>query len=399
MEDVSPIRRNRWRDPFVIGVCVGVCGAAFSMVTVLSLRRDAPSSQQLLENGLFAAEWGDFGRARKVAMDLRSDGHIVESELVVSKILLSKGFLQPALDALQNFEAGEHEIIQQVLLAEAAQRAGRHGDVQQILTPLLSQHPEVAAAHRLLSATYYDIGAIDGAVHHLRQAADLEPTDPRPLRLLGLIYSDYELYDEAIPFYQESLRRSPNQPDRDDLLLELAKCFAKQRQYEEACSALDLRAPSPESEILRAECLLALGEQTVARQIVDSVLQEMPGNDAALLLSGTMFLEDGNTEAAMGPLTQAAEDPNNYLAHLNLSRALAQLGRDEEAIREQEAAETVRSLRKEFADLHKEAWENPGDPDVRIRLGELAARLGRPDLEKVWRDAAESVRAVRSSDD
>jgi tetratricopeptide (TPR) repeat protein len=399
MEDVSPIRRNRWRDPLVIGVCVGVCGAAFSMVTVLSLRRDAPSSQQLLENGLFAAEWGDFGRARKVAMDLRSDGHIVESELVVSKILLSKGFLQPALDALQNFEAGEHEIIQQVLLAEAAQRAGRHGDVQQILTPLLSQHPEVAAAHRLLSATYYDIGAIDGAVHHLRQAADLEPTDPRPLRLLGLIYSDYELYDEAIPFYQESLRRSPNQPDRDDLLLELAKCFAKQRQYEEACSALGLRAPSPESEILRAECLLALGEQTVARQIVDSVLQEMPGNDAALLLSGTMFLEDGNTEAAMGPLTQAAEDPNNYLAHLNLSRALAQLGRDEEAIREQEAAETVRSLRKEFADLHKEAWENPGDPDVRIRLGELAARLGRPDLEKVWRDAAESVRAVRSSDD
>lgn len=399
MDDVSPLRRSGWRHPFVVGVCIGVCGVAVSMVTAVALRRDAPSSQQLLENGLFAAEWGDFGSARKVAMDLRSNGHAVESELVVAKILLAKGFLQPALDALQNLEAGEHEIIQKVLFAEAAQRAGRHGDVQQILTPLVSQHPEVAATHRLLAATYYDIGAIDGAVHHLRQAADLEPTDPRPLRLLGLIYSDYELYDEAIPFYQESLRRSPNQPDRDDLLLELAKCFAKQRQYEEACAALGLREPSFESETLRAECLLALGEQTVARQIVDSVLEEMPGNDAALLLSGTMFLEDGDAEAAMGPLTQAAEDPNNYLAHLTLSRALARLGRDDDAMREQEAAEKVRSLRKEFADLHKEAWENPGDPDVRIRLGELAARLGRPDLEKVWRDAAEAVRTARSGDE
>lgn len=384
-------RLPRWFS-FVVGLLIGFFGVAVSVTVVSSFPKAEAAPQQLLENGLFAAEWGDYAVARRAVKDLRERGHTVESELVLAKILLARGFLQPAVDALQELDAGDYKVTHQVLVAEAAQRAGRHAEVQQILSPLVSQYPKVAAAHRLLAATYYDIGAIDGAVRHLRQAADLDPTDPRPVRLLGLIYSDYELYDEAIPFYQESLRRSPNQPDRDDVLFELAKCFAKQRQYEEACSALSLREPSPDSETLRAECLLALGDGGTARQLVDAVLKEMPANDAALLLSGTMFLEEGNSEAALEPLVKAAEDPNNYLAHLTLSRALAQLGREEEAMREQQAAERVRTLRKEFADLHKEAWENPNDPDVRIRLGEVATLLGRPDLEQVWREAAEAVR-------
>ena len=58
-------------------------------------------------------------------------------------------------------------------------------------------------------------------------------------------------------------------------------------------------------------------------------------------------------------------------------------------------AERIRALRREFADLHQEAWAKPGDADVRRRLAAMAAELDRPDLEQVWLEAAEAVEVLR----
>lgn len=350
-----------------------------------------PSVESLLEGGLVAAEWGDYEAAREASISLEQRRCFVESELIQAKILLAKGYIQPAVDLLGEADSTTRGRHWQTLLAEAAQRQGRHRDVRRLLAPVTAAYPDDPVPHRLLAASYYDVGAIDDAVRHLRQAAALDGQDPRPMRLLGVIYSDYEMYDEAIPFYEESLRRSPLQPDRDELLRELARCHVEQRQYEQALAALQLAPASPESQLLRAECLVALGKTAEARDVVGAVLEVVPENVEALVLRGKILLDDGEPEAAIEPLEKAARDPNDYVAHLTLARAFAQVGREDDAAREQEVADGIRTLRKEFADLHKQAWENPEDPQVRMQLAAMAGQLGRPDLAEVWRAAATAV--------
>ena len=138
--------------------------------------------------------------------------------------------------------------------------------------------------------------------------------------------------------------------------------------------------------------LLALGRRDEARTLVVAALAAEPQNRAALVLEGTILLEDGDAAAAVVGLQRAvAIDPHDYLASLTLARALGHLGKDEEAAAARTRADAIRELRRTFADLHREAWERPRDAEVRRRLADIAARLGRADLERVWQDAAAAV--------
>ena len=383
-------RARAWR-PLAWGGIAGVVMVFLAAAVWWYLQPKAVSDSQLFVVGLKAAEWGEFAAARSVIRGLRERGREEHAAIVLAKTLIAKGFYQPAVEVMSGSEEVSLETQRLLLLAEIAQREGRHRAVEEMLKPILKSEPELLDAHRLLAASYYDLGVIDGALRHLAAVARLDLSDPRPLRLLGLIYSDYELYAEAIPFYVESLRRSPDQPDRNDLLLELATCHEKQRQYSEALDAIALRPSSPSVEVLKARCMLALGRREAAREVVATVLRNAPNDIEASLLEGSILLEDGDAQAAIRPLRIAASDQHHYVAHFNLAKALTAVGLDDEASKEREVATRIRESRKKFADLHKAAWENPKDPDVRLQLAETAATLGRPDLEAVWRAAARSL--------
>jgi tetratricopeptide (TPR) repeat protein len=325
--------------------------------------------------------------------DLRAAGATDASLVVQAAILVAKGHPIPALDVLsQGVSSAWLDRPRRLVAATASQQLGRHRDVESLLTPLVTANPDLVDAHRLLAVSFYDVGAVQEAVHHLRQTARLAPDDPRPHRLLGLMHSDYELFAEAIPCYEESLRRNPHQPDREEILLELATCLIRQLRPADALDVLSTAADGVRVDLARAECLLALGRRDEARRLVQSAVAAEPDNRAALVLEGSILLEDGDAEAAVIPLDRAvAVDPHDYLATLSLARALAQLGRDDEATATRARADEIRVLRSTFADLHREAWERPHDSEVRQRLAETAARLGREDLERVWREAAAAV--------
>ena len=257
--------------------------------------------------------------------------------------------------------------------------------------------PDAVDAHRLLGAMYYDAGVIPVAIHHLEETARLAPGDHRPSRLLGLIHNDYERYDEAVGHYRESLSRAPDQADRDDVLTELAACEVKLRRHREALATLGrIGTPGPAAEVLRAECLLAIGEPRQAAAIVERILDGVPDDLGALVLAGTIRLEEGDAVGAVTSLERAvAGHPHDYVARLRLAQALAGCGRDDDAARERGEAERIRATRRAFADLHQEAWDAPGDADVRRRLAAMAGELGRPDLAKVWLEAAAAIEAGR----
>lgn len=349
--------------------------------------------RSLLESGLVAAGRGDVSAARTAVEALRARGASDAALVVQAAILVTKGHALPALRSLTGVVGPPWlEAPRRLVAATAAQRLGRHRDVESLLAPLIAAEPDAVDAHRLLAASCYDVGAVAAAVHHLRETARLAPADPRPHRLLGLMHADYELFAEAIPCYEESLRRDPRQSDHQEILLELATCLIRQLRHADALDVLEAAAPTAPVDLARAECLLALGRRDEARTLVVAVLAADPENRAALVLEGTILLEDGDAAAAVVGLQRAvAIDPHDYLASLTLARALAQLGRDEDAAAARIRAGAIRELRRTFAVLHREAWERPRDAEVRRRLADIAARLGRADLERVWQDAAAAV--------
>jgi predicted Zn-dependent protease len=151
------------------------------------------------------------------------------------------------------------------------------------------------------------------------------------------------------------------------------------------------------ADVLRAECLLAIGDRDGARGIVKRLLGTSPDDLGALVLAGEIELEDGDPQGALAPLERVvAKHPRDYVARLKIAQAYAGCGREADAEAARAEAERIRALRRTFADLHQEAWGSPGDADVRRRLAAMAAELDRPDLEQVWLEAAAAVERGRT---
>jgi tetratricopeptide (TPR) repeat protein len=397
----------RHRSGWLVGGLLLMAGAAVAVAVGWGWKgrridAAAPTPMALATAAWEAVDREDGAAARQAIRSLRERGAAGLAGVVQARLLVARGFSRPALDLLaalptDKTAADDADLLRFVHLVrgEAAYRLRLYPLAEQELNAVLAATPDSVDAHRLLAAMTYDAGAIPAAIEHLEATARLAPTDPRPKRLLGLIHNDYERYPEAVEHYEESLRRSPNQADRNEVLVEMAGSLVKLHRHREALATLDTLAGGA-ADLLRAECLLAIGDRGAARGIVNRILETSPDDLGALRLEGSIDLEDGNPQGAVRPLERGvAKHPRDYLVRLKLAQAYAGAGREADADAARAEAERIRALRRTFADLHQEAWARPGDADVRRRLATMAADLDRPDLEQVWLEAAAAVEAGR----
>jgi len=399
---------SRRRRGWLVGGLLLMAGAAVAVAVGWGwkgrgINAAAPTSMALATAAWEAVDREDGAAARQAIRSLRERGAVGLAGVVQARLLVARGFSRPALDLLAALPADataadDADLLRLVHLVrgEAAYRLRLYPLAEQELNAVLAATPDSVDAHRLLAAMTYDAGAIPAAIEHLEATARLAPTDPRPKRLLGLIHNDYERYPEAVEHYEESLRRSPDQADRNEVLVEMAGSLVKLHRHREALATLDKLAGGDAADLLRAECLLAIGDRGAARGIVNRILETSPDDLGALRLEGSIDLEDGNPQGAVRPLERGvAKHPRDYLVRLKLAQAYAGAGREADADAARAEAERIRALRRTFADLHQEAWARPGDADVRRRLATMAADLDRPDLEQVWLEAAAAVEAGR----
>ncbi|MCY2992288.1 MAG: tetratricopeptide repeat protein [Planctomycetota bacterium] len=261
-----------------------------------------------------------------------------------------------------------------------------------LLVQVVHAAPEAVDAQRWLAAAYYDLGRTDEAMRHLAQVAELDPADARPHRLMGLIQKDFENYVGAVESYRESLRRNGQQPDREAIRQELAECQLKLRQPEDALQTLAESRPGPDRWALEADCHYGAGRPDEARRLLDETLRAAPANLRALLLRGTIALEEGDAEMAVKVLSQAvAAYPKDHTARFKLERAYRRLGDGQHADEQAHIAGEIQQLRRQFAKLHETAAAEPNNADVRCQLGVLARQLDRPDLARVWFQAALAI--------
>ena len=322
----------------------------------------------------------------------RTAGFESHAKLLRGLLLVRKGKLADALTQLEQAGADATAVEASATAAKCFYQLGRYLNAIDAAHAALSRDASAIDARRWLAAAYYDLGAVSHAVVELEQISKEAKEDPRPDRLLGLIDKDSEQYVKAIEHYRESLRRDPKQPDREKILNELAEALVKQNLFDEALRVLKDCQRTVLVLTLEADCQYSLGEPAKAEDLLGEAMTLDPRYVPAKMSKGKLLLDAGRADEAARILNEAVQiDPRNRVTRLQLSQALRQLGESQKADEELQRSQEIKSLEREFTDLHETAMQKPLDADVRCRLGELADQLGKPELSKMWFRTALSI--------
>ncbi len=380
--------------------CTLLAAMIFAAVRLMPMLSKSPESEprkidQLAENNwqlaMSALDQGDSGPALEfVRLSIGKPGVKAKRSLLQGRLLLASDKLLAAGQAFREAEASpELKSLALFWLGATAYRGGNTVVAENYWLRSLESDANNLEAHRSLSMFYYDVGAIDNAVAHLQRSTELNAVDARPYRLLGLIYSDYERYEEAIGFYRSALDRKLTIQTRDQVLRELTGCYLKTRDYQKGLETIGKASETLDAIALKADCLVGLGEQQRAIELLDEVLEKDPLHFGGLMSMGDAQLVNGNAIAAVEFLNRAvAINSKDYLANYKLAQALRAVGQAEEAEKVAALAESIKGTRERFTQLHKDATSNPRDAEIRYQLGITAEELGMTEMALVWYKAA-----------
>ena len=278
------------------------------------------------------------------------------------------------------------------LLGESLYVMGHYKAAERAFHEVLSLSPRNIVAHRWLESIYSDIGAYDQMEFHALKVAELDQTDHRPHRHLGFLRREAETWEAAIRDFKESLRRSPHQQTRQEVLLEMADCYVHQLKYDEARNVLKDAAPSAQKSYLDAQCDYATKKVAEAKKTLDKSLQTSPDHVPSLLLRSEIALIDDDPGAAKKLLEQAVQAaPYDNNAHLKLSTVLLRLDEKDAAKKEAERAKELLDLQGRFSELNNQASQKPNDISIRRELAALARQLGREEEAQRWERVVEGL--------
>jgi tetratricopeptide (TPR) repeat protein len=361
-----------------------------------------------LQRGREAVRRGEWERAEQLVRLLTAAGDRDHAHLLRAEIAFGRAkpfldqeqaeaaapLLRQALAACNQIQdQGEFRVQAAALTGQCLLYLKDPVGAERALGFVLDHHPEHADAHRALAAIYYDQGALMRSVHHLEEVARLDPQDGRPHRLMGLIYNNLNQPAQAVPCYEEALRRTLPSRMAQEARIELAECLVKQSRYAEALRTLE-GCDGPTGQLaevlaLRGDCLRGLGQTAQANVLLDSALEAHPRSPELLRLRARLYRESGATSREADLLARAVEiDRHDYTSRYQLAHAYEGLGRAADAAEQRRLAEQTKGLLAELAQLQEEALGKPWDAAVRKRLAEICQKLDKPDEARRWLAAA-----------
>jgi serine/threonine protein kinase len=148
-----------------------------------------------------------------------------------------------------------------------------------------------------------------------------------------------------------------------------AAAYTREARYELALAAVDdalLLAPKvPEYRVLRARCLLALGQRERARNEVAGVLLRHPDHVAALFVHGDASLAAGAiSQAALDYTAVLMRDPRRVEALTARAKAFLAMGRFHDALCDLECAHTTAPDDEVVSMLRSDVRRQLTDPDT-----------------------------------
>jgi arylsulfatase A-like enzyme/cytochrome c-type biogenesis protein CcmH/NrfG len=183
-------------------------------------------------------------------------------------------------------------------------------------TRLLRAAPYYATACIELAHAEALLGNGAEAKRLYRRAVDMDPSNPRPLRELGILLLDESKVEQAEQLLQQALRLDPT----DTFALSaLGEAAARQERYQDAAATLERAlAAAPHAVPVRLNLgfvYLQLRRFSDVERLMTDTIQLDPRQAQAYALLGAARLESGNSTGAREAFRRAlALDPRNPMA-------------------------------------------------------------------------------------
>lgn len=251
--------------------------------------------------------------------------------------------------------------------------------VQEAVTRLrfaVDRQPNNAQIRRWLAALYLDMKAPNSAIAELQKVAELDPTDGRPHRVIGVILKDYRQYELARAAYQESLRRHLEPHVVAEVIGELAELLLETGRPTESLETLN-RCPAPFRDTpylqgIRAQCLWELGNTDDAVALADKAMCTDPTLLPMLRLRASILLAQEKPQAALPLLLRYVRiDPINNQSRKMLADTYRLLGEREKADEQTKIRDRLFDFNQQLIRLTTELMLKPQDDGLRVRIGQL----------------------------
>jgi tetratricopeptide (TPR) repeat protein len=270
-----------------------------------------------------------------------------------------------------------------VPLAEALRR----------LELVLDHRPDCIEAHRYLALLLLEVQAIHPAMDHLRRVGELDPSDGRPFRTLGLILRNQQKPARAIEAYQQALAGKLERHVSAEVVEELARLLVNEGKVAEARAVLDQcpepHRQSPAIRVIEAECLWRTMQVPECEQLLGAALREDPDLVPGLRLRAEIAMAQDHPERAIVDLERAVRlELADYALRHQLAEAYAAAGGTAQAQQQRERRDEIQRQLRRLASLEAAASANPTDAAAREAVADVWLKLEQPEKARMWLRAA-----------
>jgi len=225
----------------------------------------------------------------------------------------------------------------EALLGMSLYEMNSYAEARPHLETALRQKPTDSNAELILAKDLSDLNEFDAAARHLRQLADRQPDNQEIWYLLGKIY--VKLSEQALS--------KMNAIDPNSLLVHemSGEVMESMKNFDGALveykKAVQMAPKEPGTHYLLGNIYYLLAQWDSAIEQFQAELTNDPSNCKAQALVGNVLLEQKRElEQALSNIDKAlALCPNLTEAHADRGRALINLNRNEEALRDLQIAE------------------------------------------------------------
>ena len=375
-------------------IWLGLVGGLFLAVGLWLFVSGGWNRRDPLERGLECVENADADGVDRIEHELNRAGRKDEATVLRCAWLTRRGRYGEVLRRLppEMIDGPQRRHVLQ-LAGESLFHLGDFDKAELLLVRSTVEFPDEVAAHRLLAAMYYDLGANNLALRELAEVQRLAPLDYRPHQLAGMIHADGEDFAKAIDQLRQALDRNPPGETRAAIQVELARALTRNREYQAAVDLLTADGEfadraAPDRSAILAECYWSLGERDRAMTLVDAILQSDSRNTAALRLKSRLLEERGQVDGALTALRQVlAAEPYDVESRYQLVQLLGVRGLLEERDREQQEYQRYRALQEQLVKFNLQASDEPDAVAPRRELVRICQELGRHQLAEMWQRA------------